>query len=217
MILENLFKQFEVPLWGIGSLEKVVQHTHEYKYIVFCLPYESAAIEALPDDRLMNLCKSDLGERTKTIYNTLIEELNDCTFVSYDDVDREFGLGQKGISQKVLGHLAGLGWIGRSSLLVTPKFGPRVRLGTMFTKDDIGFTGQPFLGSCGECMACSEVCPSSAISKHVYDTSKCRQIVTNAQGKYKMFCGLCMQVCPIGTSTHRMQQTRTNHAVDAER
>lgn len=101
----------------------------------------------------------------------------------YDDVDKEFGLREKGISQKVLGYLAGLGWIGRSSLLVTPKFGPRVRIGTIFTKDDIGLTGQPFLGSCGECMVCSEACPASAISKNAYDVSKCRQIVTDAQGK----------------------------------
>jgi len=73
-----------------------------------------------------------------------------------------------------------------------------VRLGTIITKDDIGLTEPAFLGSCGECMACSEACPAGAISKNGYDVSKCKQIVTDAQGKYKTFCGLCMKVCPIG-------------------
>lgn len=45
-MLENLFNQFEVSLWGIGPLGKVVQRAHEYKYIAFCLPYDSAAIES---------------------------------------------------------------------------------------------------------------------------------------------------------------------------
>lgn len=210
MILENLFKQFEVPLWGIGSLGKALERAHEYKYVAFTLPYDHAAIEALPDDRLIDYCKRDLGEKTKTIYKTITEELSNCDFVFYDDVDRKFGLREKGISQKVLGYLTGLGWIGRSSLLVTPIFGPRVRLGTIITKDDIGLTGHPFLGSCGECMVCSEACPSGAISKNAYDVGKCKQIVTDTQGKYKTFCGLCMKVCPIGND-------KQLHAADADK
>lgn len=214
-MLENLFQRFEVQLRGIGSLGKAVQSAHEYKYIAFCLSYDSDAIEALPDDRLINRCKSDLGERAKTIYKAITDVFSDCAFVFYDDVDKEFGLREKGISQKVLGHLAGLDWIGQSSLLVTSKFGPRVRIGTIFTKDNIGLTGQPFLGSCGECMACSEACPASAISKNGYDVSECKKIVADAQGKYKTFCGLCMQVCPMGNANNRMQQTRTSRTADA--
>jgi epoxyqueuosine reductase QueG len=198
MMLENLFKQFEVPLWGIGSLGKALQRAHEYRCIAFTLPYDNAAIEALPDGGLIDRCKRDLGEKTKEIYEAITEELGHCGFVSYDDADREFGLREKGISQKVLGYLAGLGWIGRSSLLVTPVFGPRVRLGTIITRDDIGLTGHAFFKSCGECKVCSEACPAGAISKNGYNVGKCKEIVTDAQGKYKTFCGLCMKVCPIG-------------------
>ena len=199
-MLKQLLDQLGVPLWGIGSLGTAVQRGHEYKYIAFCLPYDCAAIEALPDDGLVSRCRCDLGEKTNTIYRAITAELSDCTFSSYDDVDRELGLREKGISQKVLAYLAGLGWIGRSSLLVTPDFGPRVRIGTIFTRDDIGATGHPLPADCGECMACSKACPASAISRNGYDVVKCRQIVTDSQGKYKTFCGLCMKACPIGRS-----------------
>ena len=200
MTLEQLFSQLGVPLWGIGSLGTAVQRGHEYRYIAFCLPYDSAAIEALPDDRLAYRCRCDLGDKANTIYEAITAGLSGCTFSSYDDVDRELGLREKGISQKVLGYLAGLGWIGRSSLLVTPDFGPRVRIGTIFTRDDIGAAGHPLSSSCGECVACSNACPANAISTSGYDVVKCRQVVTDSQGKYKTFCGLCMKACPIGQS-----------------
>ena len=203
-MLEDLFKDFEVPIWGKGHLGDAVQSIHEYKYIAFCLPYDTAAIEALPDDSLINQNRRDLGEKTKSIYQAITERMSHCSFVKYDYVDRELVLREKGISQKVLCHLAGLGWIGRSTLLVTPKFGPRVRLGTIFTKDDIGLTGGPYIGDCGDCTACSEACPAGAISKNAYDVIKCRQIVTDTKGKYRTFCGLCMQVCPLGNADNSM-------------
>jgi len=52
------------------------------------------------------------------------------------------------ISHKLTAHLAGLGWIGKSCLLVTPEAGPRVRLDTVLT--DAPLTpGQPLEERCG--------------------------------------------------------------------
>ena len=215
--LENLFRQFEVPLWGIGHPGNIVEGAREYRCIAFCLPYASAAVEALPDDELMNRCKSDLGQRAKAVYRAIARELSGCAFKMYDDVDRELDLSERGISQKVLGHLAGLGWIGRSSLLVTPEFGPRVRLATIFTRDEIGPAAHPITGSCGECIACAEACPAGAISKNAYYVNKCRKIVTYARGEYKTFCGLCMQVCPVGITGNRMRATRTTRTAETRR
>ena len=204
-MIENLFKQHEVPLWGIVSLGEIIEHTDGYSCITFCLPYDSAAVAALPDDDLMNRCKKELSERTRAVYKAIVKECSEYRFVFYDDVDKELKLREKGISQKVLAHLAGLGWIGRSSLLITSKFGPRVRLGTIFTKDDLEFkfTGHLCSGDCGDCMTCAEICPAGAISKNSYDVNKCRQIVTDARGEYRTFCGLCMQVCPQGNAINR--------------
>jgi len=47
---------------------------------------------------------------------------------------------------------AGLGWIGKNGLLITPEFGPRVRLGTVLTDMELPY-GKPVEESrCGECM-----------------------------------------------------------------
>ena len=43
-MLENLFKQHEVPLWGIVSLGEAIECADGYRCIAFCLPYDSAAV-----------------------------------------------------------------------------------------------------------------------------------------------------------------------------
>jgi epoxyqueuosine reductase len=46
-------------------------------------------------------------------------------------------------SHKLAAHLAGLGWIGKSCLLVTPEIGPRVRWSTVLTDAPLQATGKP--------------------------------------------------------------------------
>ncbi len=62
-------------------------------------------------------------------------------------------------SQKLAAHLAGLGWIGKSCLLVTPDHGPRVRWVTVLTDTPLKPTGFPMEPRCGKCTACVDICP----------------------------------------------------------
>lgn len=62
-------------------------------------------------------------------------------------------------SHRMAAHLAGLGWIGKSCLLVTPEKGPRVRWATVLTDAPLAATGQGRREQCGDCMECVEVCP----------------------------------------------------------
>lgn len=68
-----------------------------------------------------------------------------------------------GVSQKLAAHLAGLGWIGKSGLVVTPKDGPRVRWGTVLTDAPVE-TGRPLEPKCGNCSKCVEACPPKALT-----------------------------------------------------
>lgn len=204
MILRELFNERNVRLWGVASLEGVIEGATGYKCIAFGLPYDSDAIAALPDDRFIDCCRKELSARTQAIYAAIRETLPKCNFESYDDVDSQLSLRQKRVSQKVLGYLAGLGWIGKSSLLVSPDIGPRMRLGTIFTRDDLEGTDSPCDGGCGDCTVCSETCPIGAITESGYDVGRCRQIVMDDEGNYKTFCGLCMKVCPQGNDNNAM-------------
>jgi len=111
-------------------------------------------------------------------------------------------------SHKVAAHLAGLCWIGKSCLMITPNACPRVRLATVLT-DALLPPGAPIESQCGTCAACQDICPAGAITGQEFreietrearlDAAKCHAFIHagTADGGVPV-CGLCMYVCPFG-------------------
>lgn len=105
-----------------------------------------------------------------------------------------------------MAQAAGLGWRGSNGLLITPRFGPRVRLAAVFT--EIGnfpvFHGSEHawvLDFCMSCKRCIRECPPKAFfEKPVYhenglvtvlDNRKCFPFFVKHHG-----CSICIKVCP---------------------
>jgi epoxyqueuosine reductase QueG len=112
-------------------------------------------------------------------------------------------------SQKLPAHLAGLGWIGKSCLLVTPEDGPRVRWVTILTDAPLEPTGSPMEPRCGECTACVEICPIHAFTGRTFSPDEPREARFDAAACDRYFkeverskgvavCGLCLWACPHG-------------------
>jgi epoxyqueuosine reductase len=117
------------------------------------------------------------------------------------------------LSHKMVATRAGLGWIGKTDLLVTKKFGPRVRLVSILLRDPVKPSGKPLNRSlCGTCTVCVEKCPAGAATGTLWDVStdrdlffdahKCRDMCAKLAKKYLntdiRICGICVSVCPIG-------------------
>jgi len=113
-------------------------------------------------------------------------------------------------SHKLAAHQAGLGWIGKSCLLITPSAGPRVRWATVLTDAPLAATGAPMERRCGDCQECVEICPVQAFTGRPfragepraarYDAHKCDRYFARmkAEGAEPAVCGLCLYVCPHG-------------------
>ncbi len=112
-------------------------------------------------------------------------------------------------SHKLAAHLAGIGWIGKSCLLISPEAGPRARWITVLTNAPLETTGTPMEESCGECNRCVEVCPVNAFTGKEfradepreirYDARKCEQYFEELEKAGEIpVCGLCIHVCPHG-------------------
>ncbi len=105
-------------------------------------------------------------------------------------------------SHKVAAHLAGLGWIGKNCLLVTPQVGPRARWISVLTDAPLAPTGEPMEEQCGGCRECVDICPAQAFTGRPFrkgeprsarfDVVKCEEYYPNEA------CGLCLYVCPHG-------------------
>jgi epoxyqueuosine reductase len=119
------------------------------------------------------------------------------------------------ISHKMVATRAGLGWIGKTDLLITKEFGPRVRLVTVLLKQDPGCNVKPVEKSkCGNCNICVLKCPANAATGLKWNVAihrdeffnafkcreKCRELAKQKLNVEERICGLCISVCPIGRS-----------------
>ena len=110
------------------------------------------------------------------------------------------------LAEKQLAVEAGLGWIGRQSLLVTPQFGTYVLLGELLLSDEADVYDTPFEGTrCARCRNCIESCPTAAIvAPMVIDTGRCIACHTIEQepeegaelDNWIFGCERCQSCCP---------------------
>ena len=113
------------------------------------------------------------------------------------------------ILEKQFAVEVGLGWIGRQSLLVTPRFGTFVLLGELILTEEVDAYDSPLISAgCGECRRCVEACPADAIlPTGSIDASRCiscatveaRHRTTDAENDLHGWifgCDECQSCCP---------------------
>jgi epoxyqueuosine reductase len=103
------------------------------------------------------------------------------------------------VSHKHIAARAGIGWIGRNNLLVSPQFGARQRLITVLTNMPLKLN-KPLPWGCGECRDCVSSCPSHSIKEKPedFDHIGCFQMVkvlVKKAGISQNICGLCVKAC----------------------
>lgn len=116
--------------------------------------------------------------------------------------------------EKQLAVNAGLGWIGRQSLLVTPEFGTFVLLGELAIDEEVDNYDTSFEGSrCGECRRCIEACPNKAIlPTKTIDARRCISRLTiesvatecpqsKSLAGWIFGCDECQSCCPHNRNT----------------
>jgi epoxyqueuosine reductase QueG len=103
------------------------------------------------------------------------------------------------LSMKHAGELAGLGHIGKNTLLNNPRYGNRLMLGAVLTDLELpsdplaeGFVCPP------DCRICLDNCPQKALDGVSLNQRRCRELVygTDAHGQFVCNCNRCRTLCP---------------------
>ncbi len=213
MDVEKLLEGLDVDIWGVADVAEIEHTFHES---VERGKYRRALIIGV---RLLNDVLETIRDRPTLLYKHHYKTVNwilDQTafriasrirkagyralpIAASQEVDWERQLGH--LSHKLVGYTAGIGWIGKSGLLIHPLHGPRVRYATILTDMPIEVTGQPLESQCGACTACIDACPAGALSEEGYDMERCLKKLREfaaIRGIGQLICGICIQACPIG-------------------
>ena len=163
-----------------------------------------------PDDRCRvasYACCRDYHKSIKRMLLQLLDQLRE----QYPTLSARAFTDSAPLLEKQHAVDAGLGWIGRQSLLITPQFGSRVLLGELVLCDEVDLYDSPLEGvGCGECRRCVEACPTGAIVRPMMlDTSRCiscRTVESEADPDFDLHgwifgCEECQNVCPYNRST----------------
>jgi epoxyqueuosine reductase len=106
---------------------------------------------------------------------------------------------------------AGIGWIGKNGVLITKKFGPRVRLSAILVNYNLP-VGTPVINSLcpDDCFLCVNACPYKALKGIQWNINTMREeliVYKLCNAKRSLYikkhgrkhaCGYCMVACPLG-------------------
>lgn len=218
---------------GFADMGDLIKNYYPYRYaIVVGKRLDDAIIDGIVSGptmvyyELYNSTNDELNLITSKISRFMEQSSIPCcqikSTVQEEDIPEGFGKTLRmNFSHKMAATRAGLGWIGKTDLLISEKFGPRIRLATVLTNYRFENPGIPITESqCGKCAVCVEMCPGQAANGKLWNVSldrdqfydafkcydACRKLSLERLDKKVSLCGICVSVCPFGKTINKRKK-----------
>lgn len=174
--------------------------------VVCAVSYKNRAGEGYPPDHGAKVASYACTGDYHTTIRRMLTGMLDTLCKAYPGLTGRAFVDTAPLLEKQLAVEAGLGWIGRQSLLVTPRYGSYVLLGELLLTEEADHYDAPFEGSrCGRCRNCLESCPTGAlVAPKVVDTRHCiarHTVEKPTEGRPGLHgwifgCDRCQSCCP---------------------
>jgi len=180
------------------------------------------------DDDIPLISKYAYGEDYHFVIKEKLRKLLDFIILMDPLATGKICVDTSPVLEKAWAHEAGLGWIGKNSLLINRERGSFIFLGEIFLNIDLESHTQVHPDYCGNCSSCIEACPTGAINDNrTINAGKCiswltvemkSEIPDEFRGKLKnriFGCDICQDICPWNNdiTPHNIDQFRISDDV----
>ncbi len=178
------------------------------------LPEDTDPINVLRQEDLGYVSRYALGrdyhKKIRKQLAKLAEKLEHAAAeLGFDDLQQRAFVDSAPVLEKPLAEKAGLGWMGKHTLIIHPQAGSYFFLGEIYTSLPLPTDNNPVTNECGECTACMKVCPTDAFPEpYVLDARRCISYLTiehkgsipeefrEPMGNRVFGCDDCQLTCP---------------------
>lgn len=189
---------------------------------VVSLIYNYYPEEQLTDDNNFKIAKYAYGEDYHFVIKRKLRDLLEDMRSSIGDIDGRAFVDSAPVLERPLAKRAGIGWVGKNSLLLNRSHGSFFFLAELII--DLDVTPDTPIGDyCGTCTACMDACPTNAIPEpYVIDSNRCISYLTielkdaiprQFEGEMEDWifgCDICQDVCPWNRFAHPHNETDFN-------
>ncbi len=162
--------------------------------------------ETLPESQYYKISRYAYGKDYHTVINAKLKQVVDYIAEQTSNKNTRAFVDSSPIFEKAWAKHAGLGWIGKNTLLLNQTTGSFHFIGTIITDIELEYNA-PQAEKCGSCTKCLDACPTQALSPYEIDVRKCithlleqkNEIPAELKSKlnnYIYACDICQEACP---------------------
>ena len=143
------------------------------------LPPEVETVKILDHPRTAYISRYALGRDYHKLIRKRIKQLADKIIAQVGQHSPRPFVDSAPVLERALAEKAGLGWIGKNTMLINPSMGSWFFLGELFTDLPLPIDAPQTNQHCGSCTACLDICPTQAfVGPHQLDARRCISYLT---------------------------------------